>query len=81
MRVDLTNYLDAKISNLGVMSIDSYCVRRRNRSAGNNEKLVTRTREKTSTRENIIMYVIVFSRVCSYDTNVLLTLPSSPSCF
>lgn len=41
MRVDLTNYLDAKISNLGVMSIDSCCVRRRNRSAGNNEKLVT----------------------------------------
>lgn len=40
MRADPTNYLDTKISNLGVVSIDSCCVRR-NRSAGNNEKLVT----------------------------------------
>lgn len=50
---DLTNYLDAKTSNLGVMSIDLCHVyeEKESRFAGNNEKLVTELGRKLARKE------------------------------
>lgn len=63
MRVDLTNYLDTKISDLGVASIE-FMLRTTKESLREKQRETRdRTREKTSTRENIIMYYCFLASV------------------